>query len=257
MRQGFVILIAGVLCTGCTHIQLSRNTLKQQKTVADLQLQSVLDNVARFAQNSDTLPYFSTTDAGITQISDTGQSSVNLVWNPYAIVSETLGLNANRTVLENWTCKPTTNPDKLSAMRCAYQKLFGRNDVACEKNLKMYYKTAEVISEKIPLDWFCVGCKKEVPKTACYVAHYCDTYVWVMPCGMDGFSRFTLTILDIATRQAPSQAPIAAEKEKPFKIFGEIPVYPQLPETITTPEPQPREMPYPSFGPQFFPQPTQ
>ena len=27
--------------------------------------------------------------------------------------------------------------------------------------------------------WFAVGCKCDVPKNACYVGHYCDTYVWV------------------------------------------------------------------------------
>jgi hypothetical protein len=252
MRQAIAVLLAVVLCAGCTHAQLARNTLKQQHTVADLQLQSVLDNIARFAANMDTLPYFATTDAGTTQISDTGQSSVNLIWNPYSIASEALGLNANHTVLESWTLKPTTNPDKLAAMRCAYQRLFGCNNPQCEKFLGMYYPTYQDICEKIPVGWFWVGAKYYVPKNACYVANHCDIYVWVMPDGMDGFSRFTMTILDIATRQSPKESPKVTDKGNILKGFG----FPGFQEELPGPEPQPRETPYPSFGPQFYPQPS-
>lgn len=50
--------------------------------------------------------------------------------------------------------------------------------------------------------------KDDVSCNACYVGHYGDTYVWVTPEGMDGFARFTIPILDIATGEihAPQRA---------------------------------------------------
>jgi hypothetical protein len=47
--------------------------------------------------------------------------------------------------------------------------------------------------------WFGVGCKRDVPKNACYVGHYCGTYVWVLPENVEMLSMLTLAILDIDT----------------------------------------------------------
>src|SRR5439155_23405397 len=47
--------------------------------------------------------------------------------------------------------------------------------------------------------WYRTGCKKDVPKKACHVGHYCDTYVWVLPDGLEGLTRFTMTVIDLAT----------------------------------------------------------
>src|SRR5262249_35974182 len=47
--------------------------------------------------------------------------------------------------------------------------------------------------------WFGVGSRKDVPKNACYVGHYCGTYVWVLPGNLEMLSMLTLAILDIDT----------------------------------------------------------
>ncbi len=47
----------------------------------------------------------------------------------------------------------------------------------------------------VPTGWFYLGCKKDVPKNACFVGHYCDRYVWVMPDGVESLSQFTLIVL--------------------------------------------------------------
>jgi hypothetical protein len=55
--------------------------------------------------------------------------------------------------------------------------------------------------------WFAVGGKRDVPKHACYVGCYCNTYVWVPPENLEMLTRFTLAILDIHTyRSANSRA---------------------------------------------------
>ncbi len=47
--------------------------------------------------------------------------------------------------------------------------------------------------------WFGQGCKRDVPKCACYVGHHkeceCDCYVWVLPEARGAFEDFTLRTL--------------------------------------------------------------
>lgn len=49
----------------------------------------------------------------------------------------------------------------------------------------------------IPSGWFSIGCKKDVPKDACYVGRFRDRYAWVMPGDVDSLARFTLAVLTI------------------------------------------------------------
>ena len=59
---------------------------------------------------------------------------------------------------------------------------------------------------EVPVGWFCVGRKSDVPKDACFVGHYCETYVWVPPQGVDDLSRFTLIILAITKHGITDQS---------------------------------------------------
>jgi hypothetical protein len=52
--------------------------------------------------------------------------------------------------------------------------------------------------------WFCVGKKKDVPKDACYVGHYKDCYVWVMPDGLEDLANTTMAVLDIIHARGPT-----------------------------------------------------
>lgn len=49
-------------------------------------------------------------------------------------------------------------------------------------------------------NWFCWGQKHHIPKGCpCkLIGHYCDTYVWVPPCGVDELTKLTIVIQDIA-----------------------------------------------------------
>ena len=62
------LLLLGVLSTlsGCTHLALQNHTVRTTDTLADLQFQQVLDNVARFHDNPDTVPSFAVATAGTT-----------------------------------------------------------------------------------------------------------------------------------------------------------------------------------------------
>jgi hypothetical protein len=58
----------------------------------------------------------------------------------------------------------------------------------------------------VPVGWFRVGRKCDVPKEACFVGHYCDHYVWVMPEHVEDLSHFTLIVLGI-TKHGISDQP--------------------------------------------------
>ncbi len=58
----------------------------------------------------------------------------------------------------------------------------------------------------VPVGWFCVGRKCDVPKDACFVGHHCDNYVWVMPEHVQDLSHFTLIVLGI-TKHGVSDQP--------------------------------------------------
>ena len=53
--------------------------------------------------------------------------------------------------------------------------------------------------------WYGVGRRRDVPRDARYVAHDGPVYVWVCASGMEGLTRFTLAVLDIATALDPPQ----------------------------------------------------
>jgi hypothetical protein len=54
-----------------------------------------------------------------------------------------------------------------------------------------------LLSDVPPPGWFHVGCKKDVPKDACYVGCYGDRYAWVMAEGIPALARFTVTLLSV------------------------------------------------------------
>ena len=52
-----------------------------------------------------------------------------------------------------------------------------------------------LITDVPPPGWYHIGCKKDVPKDACYVGRWGDRYAWVTAGGMPQLARFTATAL--------------------------------------------------------------
>ena len=245
IRSWIVPAALAVLACGCTHDQLRRSTSNTEQTMADLRYQGILNNLAMMAHNPAALPNPVAVSSGVVQISDNGNAAGNVTWNPFGnfgITQYFLGIGGSRTVSEQWALTPLHNPEKLRLMRCAFQILLDSpmaqcSDPACGpdcvKRLHDFLGDEEWPCA-IPKGWFSVGGKHDVPKDACFVAHYCDTYVWVMPDGIDGLSRFTITILRIALTE--QQIPSAQVE----RIYNGPPVLDKLKETdIRTVEPLP------------------
>jgi hypothetical protein len=213
---------------GCTHMQLQRNTVRQARTLSDIHQQQVLNNLAMFVYDYNSLPSFSIPNQGGSNVTDTGDAAVSAGFSrgAGAFLFDALGLDfrASRQAQESFTLTPVNDPRKLELMRCAYQQAVancGRGDVSqhcpdCETLMKNFYtgdpdgdiaNTHGIVNSEClkPNCWFGFGCKKCVPKDCpCnYVGEYCGCYVWVLPGGRNELAKLTLAILDYAVNSPP------------------------------------------------------
>lgn len=219
---------------GCaTHRALHQHTVAANITVTDIYYQQVLNNVALFVNNPASMPSFSVVTAGTVNIQDQAGGSLSPTYSPtlpyqlqgggaLPILSILFGVNGSRTISENWSTSPVTDSDNIRRMRCAFQLLVGCETSECDRcteRLKgFFHGGTESFECMLPRGWFCAGSKCDVPENACYVGQHCDTYVWVTPDGIDGLSRFTITVLDIATGEihAPQRTVVKKFKGEPI-----------------------------------------
>ena len=78
-RRPLVVGLAvttALVATGCTHVQLRKNTVRQARTLADLHQQQVVDNLAMFVYDHNALPYFAVPDSASSTLQDAGTGAV-------------------------------------------------------------------------------------------------------------------------------------------------------------------------------------
>jgi hypothetical protein len=216
------VLLCVALLPGCTHVQLRKNTVRQARTVSDIHLQQVMDNLAMFVYDPNSLPHFSYPTGATSEVTDQGTLQFGISWIVSGFDSANLGGGAAREGKENFTMVPINEPEKLALMRCAYQTAVyrcGYGEVSktcpeCETLFEEFYagpghagQTQRCLDEE-SFCWFHVGCKKDVPKHCpCqYVGHHCGVYVWVGPDGTNELVKLALAILDYALYDAPTPA---------------------------------------------------
>jgi hypothetical protein len=189
--------------------------METTSTITDMNYRLVLDNVARFERNASSLPSIAIVNGGSVLVSDQGSFGSSGTYTPTIVRADQIGgfpifnlffnPSVTRNLTENWSMVPVTDIDKVRRLRCAYQLLIGSASCSsqdCIEVLEGYVATEpEKIDCSIPRGWYCTGRKRDVPKNACYEGHHCDTYAWVMPPGLEGLSRFTLTIMSLATSE--------------------------------------------------------
>ena len=110
--------------------------------------------------------------------------------------------------------------NKLRRVRAAFRLLVldgaqaGDYDQCRQQIADYFLAEGERLDGLIPMGWYCVGCKKQVPKNACYVGHYGEMYVWVMPEGVEGLSCFTMTVMELATHKRDTFTRAVVKKYK-------------------------------------------
>ena len=245
MKTRQCVIIACILsaASGCADVQLRKNSVSQAAAVHDLQQQQVLDNLAMFVHNYNSMPYFSYANQSGAQVTDQANASASIGWGrvnefgnsavphiPFPLLFSSAGLagGGQRSQQEAFTVTPVNDPRKLELMRCAYQTAVancGRGAVSatcpdCQTRFKVFYTgdpngdirqgaNGIVTSECLKSDccWFHIGCKKCMSlhcKSPCVpVGEYCGCYVWVCPEGQDQLTKLTLTILNYALHDPP------------------------------------------------------
>lgn len=225
MRALLLCLMGGLIAAagaGCqTHAALREHTLKTSGTLAELNCQQVVDNLARFAAQPASLPSIAVLQSGNVSLADQHAAGAAGTYAPTITLADQLGgfpifslfvsPNVSRNLTEQWDLKPVTDPARIRRIRSAFQIVLGLQGGAgepcddCAQTVRELTGDGSTLECQLPTGWFQIGCRKEVPKSACYVGCCGETAVWVEPEGMDGLARFTLTIMQLSTSEPRPQ----------------------------------------------------
>ena len=149
MRFGMLII---VLAAGCTHLALERRTVKQAATLADLQSQQVLDNLAMFASNPQALPWHLKLKDGLVQVTDQASGGITGVfsWPRDVGSSVSPNISAQRAVVGQWSGEPAIGADDLELLALAYQKAVMPVDAQLDKEIRLKIWKLVVTCELAP-----------------------------------------------------------------------------------------------------------
>jgi hypothetical protein len=226
MKWSSLVLVALAMCsTGCTQTQLRTNTVRKAETLNDIYQQQVLDNLAKFIVDPNSLPHFAIPSQGTSAVNDSLASDGGLTWNSTILNGARLNGGGSRQMQENWVLTPVSDPRKLERMRCAYQMVVSRCGFctlgSCPDNqqvLNKFYTGSAADSSWMAKNdrvstqcliacepWFGRGKKRDIPKECdcLLVGRYCDQYVWVAPRCHDQLAKLTLCMLDFAINDSP------------------------------------------------------
>jgi hypothetical protein len=126
-------------CLGCTHVQLARSTIGQGSTLSDLQRRQVLDNLAMFTANPNSLAWHLKLRGGLVQVSDQGSLSLNAVFLFNRNLNPNVG--TQRGVVGQWDVEPAVDVDELESLQLAYRLAIDPQDA--EARLGVYKMVGE------------------------------------------------------------------------------------------------------------------
>jgi hypothetical protein len=244
MKRLLIVITCTTIITGCTHVQLRNDTVNESAAIGDVVTQEVMNNLAMFVYDPNSIPFFSFPNQGSSNVTDTGSANASAGWGrpitavgakhstDFLLSALGLGGSAQRSDLEGLTLTPVLDPRKLELMRCAYQMAvsscggpaMSQNCPDCQARFNTFYtgdpngdlakKAAggTVTSNCLPGPkgpcWFHTGSKDCVPKhcECLYVGEYCGVYVWVDHNGRNELAKLTFAILDYAINSPPVRA---------------------------------------------------
>lgn len=222
-------LFALLVCSGCAHTQLRWNTTKQALTLTDIYEQQVMDNLAMFVHDPNSLPSFAYPNAGGSDVTDGGTAGSGTTLKRLGFDQQVLNLGASRNMKEAWTFTPVYDVRRLELMRCAYQQALanagyctlGDGCPDCDKLQRAFYLGgADQKYDSDPAfdhlatfsrkkgrttpacfsgtNWLCCSDSKPKKCDCTKLGHYCGKYVWLAPGGQNELSKLTMVILDYA-----------------------------------------------------------
>lgn len=208
--QLFLMVLTAVAASGCAQHRIACHTPKHAATLTEIHEQQVLDNLAMFAVNSGSTPYYALPNGGGSLTSQSATVGTTALWNPTTFTGINGNMSGTGGLTIQWTMKPINEPERINLMKCVYWHVTQRcpesHCIDCDKNLRNYFGDSFACCA-VPLGWYSVSKKK--PKSddcGCKVGHYCGTYVSVSPRYYHYLSLVTVSILDIATADSVALA---------------------------------------------------
>ena len=132
MKPSLGLILIGAICvTGCTDSQLRVNTVRESLTAFKIDEQQVLDNLAQFVCDYNSMPSFCYPNLGSSIVTDAGNAGMAPNWSrvvqgptagEFLFTALGLSLTTSRQAQESFTLQPINDPRKLELMRCAYQR---------------------------------------------------------------------------------------------------------------------------------------
>ncbi|MBX9792022.1 MAG: hypothetical protein K2Y37_24120 [Pirellulales bacterium] len=119
MHQRLLICGIVLLLGGCGSVQLQRSTIRQARTLSDLQYQQVLDNLAMFSCNADALAWHLKIRGGLVQV--TSQGVAGIAAQVLGAAELVPSAEASQAVVGQWDVDPTVEAGELKALQLAYQ----------------------------------------------------------------------------------------------------------------------------------------
>jgi hypothetical protein len=211
MRSALTCLAILASSTGCTSLSLERHTVNQVATITDTRFREVLNNLAATAANPGVLPSYAPIGDGVATVGDTFTFDAKTALQRATFKgfnSETIGLMGAFNPQPQWTIDPVATSEQLEALQAAMKWVVcgpAPADSGAKARLDKFQVTKTL--QALPHGWLCFGGRKDVPHHAIYSGHCKDVWVWVTPAGMEGLSRFTLVVQDIATVDVTSLTP--------------------------------------------------
>jgi hypothetical protein len=127
---GGLIVVLLMSTAGCTNTQLRISTINQGSTLADIQYQMVLRNLASFASNPSAIPWHMSITGGTAQVADAATAHSAFLsqfsavrpdrwfeWDP--------GVTGSRTIVQQWSTNPIVHTDALKVIQMAYRRALG------------------------------------------------------------------------------------------------------------------------------------
>lgn len=126
---------------------LQKTTTSQALTATDIHQQQVLDNLAKFAFDPNSMPSFSIASSGQATVGDSiAGGMTNLAFDPFGFVGAAFNAGAGRNTTNFWSLTAVNEPERLELMRCAYQRAVGDGVEAesdfcpdCQKRFNAFY----------------------------------------------------------------------------------------------------------------------
>ena len=121
-------------------------------------------------------------------------------------------------------------------MRTAYQRCCGY-PIPTDRNTKLtaFFAHNPPLLDAMMPGWYGYGRKRDVPKDACYVGNYCQTYVWVLPDHVEYLTRLSLAILDIATAVSSSGQRLNPIDSRVSNLEAELKTLTDIYKTVSDP----------------------